>query len=108
MEINFTMQLTGIEETLTVSAESPMISSSESKVGGVVENIQIENVPINTRNTQELALLVPGAKPANNFDPTKGSRVSVSIISTFSLWCSGSSPRSSASTAAANCRLPLS
>jgi hypothetical protein len=40
-------------------------------VGGVVENEQIENVPINTRDTQQLALLVPGARPAERFDPTK-------------------------------------
>jgi hypothetical protein len=72
LTIDVSLELAGIEETLSVMAESPMISAGESKVGGVVENVQIENVPINTRNVQELALLVPGAKPANRFDPTKG------------------------------------
>ncbi len=66
------LQVEGVTETVTVTGESPMISTRESKVGGVVDTEQIENVPINTRDVQQLALLVPGAKRANNFDPTKG------------------------------------
>jgi hypothetical protein len=66
------LQVEGVTETVTVTGESPMISTRESKVGGVVDTEQIENVPINTRDVQQLALLVPGAKKANNFDPTKG------------------------------------
>jgi Carboxypeptidase regulatory-like domain/TonB dependent receptor len=66
------LQVEGVTETVTVTGESPMISTRESKVGGVVEAEEIENVPINTRDVQSLALLVPGAKRANNFDPTKG------------------------------------
>jgi len=66
------LQVEGVTETVTVTGESPMISTRESKVGGVVDSEQIENVPINTRDVQSLALLVPGAKRANNFDPTKG------------------------------------
>ncbi len=62
----------GVTETVTVTGESPMISTRESKVGGVVDTEQIQNVPINTRDVQSLALLVPGAKRAINFDPTKG------------------------------------
>lgn len=69
--IDVTLQVAGISETVTVRGEAPIVSTRESKVGGVVENAQIENVPINTRDTQQLALLVPGARPANQFDPTK-------------------------------------
>jgi hypothetical protein len=66
------LEVEGVTETVTVTGESPMISTRESKVGGVVDTEQIQNVPINTRDVQQLALLVPGAKKANNFDPTKG------------------------------------
>ena len=66
------LQVEGVTETVTVTGESPMISTRESKVGGVVDTEQIQNVPINSRDVQQLALLVPGAKRANNFDPTKG------------------------------------
>lgn len=71
LSIDARLELAGVEESLTVSAESPMIQARESKVGGVVENVEIENVPINTRDVQQLALLVPGAKRAILFDPTK-------------------------------------
>lgn len=75
------LQVEGVTETVTVTGESPMISTRESKVGGVVDTEQIQNVPINTRDVQQLALLVPGAKRANNFDPTK-SRVPAIAFST--------------------------
>ncbi len=65
------LQVEGVTETVTVTGESPMISTRESTVRGVVESEEIENVPINTRDVQSLALLVPGAKRANRFDPTK-------------------------------------
>ncbi|HSF20220.1 MAG TPA: carboxypeptidase regulatory-like domain-containing protein [Vicinamibacteria bacterium] len=65
------LEVEGVTETVTVTGESPMISTRESSVSGVVESEEIENVPINTRDVQQLALLVPGAKRANNFDPTK-------------------------------------
>ena len=71
LTIDVTMNVAAVAETITVTAESPMITTQESKVGGVVENVQIENVPINTRDAHNLALLVPGARRANRFDPTK-------------------------------------
>ncbi len=69
--VDAALQVEGVTETVTVTGESPMISTRESSVHGVVEAEEIENVPINTRDVQSLALLVPGAKRANRFDPTK-------------------------------------
>jgi hypothetical protein len=69
--VDAALEVAGVSETVTVTGESPMLNTRESKVGGVVENEQIENVPINSRDTQQLALLVPGARPAERFDPTK-------------------------------------
>ncbi len=71
LTVDAALSLSGVEETLTVTAETPLIQTRESKVGGVVDDVQIENVPINTRDVQQLALLVPGARIANTFDPTK-------------------------------------
>ncbi len=71
LQIDATLGVAGVQETVTVTGESPMIAVQDSSVRGVVGNVQIENVPINARDTQNLALLVPGARRANNFDPTK-------------------------------------
>lgn len=79
LTIDVSLTVAGVAETVTVTGESPMIAVQDSRVGGVVENVQIENVPINTRDTQNLALLVPGARRANNFDPTKSKVPYVSL-----------------------------
>src|SRR5262245_19123662 len=73
------LEVAGVEETVTVTGESPLITTSVSSVRGVVENVQIENVPINTRDAQNLALLVPGARRANQYDPTKARVPNVSF-----------------------------
>jgi hypothetical protein len=54
--VDAALDVAGVTETVTVTGESPMISTAESKVGGVVENVYIENAPINTRDVQQLAL----------------------------------------------------
>jgi len=82
--LDATLELAGLSEAITVTGETPMISNRESKVGGVVESEQIENIPINSRDVQQLALLVPGAKRANSFDPTK------SIVPAISFGTNGS------------------
>ena len=79
LTIDVTMAVAGVAETVTVTSESPMISTRDSEVGGVVDTTEIENVPINTRDVQQLALLVPGAKRAINFDPTKGRVPAISL-----------------------------
>lgn len=71
LTVDASLDVAGVEETVTVTGEAPMITTQESSVRGVVENVQIENVPINTRDAQNLALLVPGARRANQYDPTK-------------------------------------
>jgi hypothetical protein len=79
LTIDVTMAVAGVAETVTVTSESPMISTRDSEVGGVVDTVEVQNVPINTRDVQQLALLVPGAKKANNFDPTKGRVPAISL-----------------------------
>ena len=46
LTIDATMAVAGVAETVTVTSESPLISTRDSEVGGVVENVEIENIPI--------------------------------------------------------------
>ena len=48
-------------ESVTVSAEVPLIEASKSGVSTAVENTQIQNLPINGRRVDQFALLTPGA-----------------------------------------------
>ena len=72
---DFTMKIEALQETLTVTARVPVIETTRSEVTGVVTQQQIENVPVPTRQTLDLALLLPGT----NTDGSVPRRVSVSV-----------------------------
>src|SRR5687767_11953354 len=62
----------GTSEQVNVTTESaPVIESTKTDVGGVVNQRQLENLPVNGRSFASLAVLVPGATQAASFDPTK-------------------------------------
>jgi carboxypeptidase family protein/TonB-dependent receptor-like protein len=66
------------ERVVDLVAEMPVVNTFSSVVDGRIETKQIERLPLNGRNYLELALLVPGATPAPNFDPTKTGSVIIS------------------------------
>jgi hypothetical protein len=83
LTVNFTLQLAGVEVTTVVLA-SPLVETRSSQVHGVVEVEQIENLPINGRDFQALATLVPGVTSGNtainqNYDPVKKFVPAISI-----------------------------
>ncbi len=84
LTLNFTLQPAGVEETVAVLAESPLVETRSSQVHGVVEVEQIENLPINGRDFQALAILVPGVTSGNtainrNYSPSKKFVPAISI-----------------------------
>jgi hypothetical protein len=62
----------GSTEQITVTGENvPLIETTKTEVGGVVNQRQMENLPVNGRSFASLAVLVPGATLQPSFDPTK-------------------------------------
>lgn len=58
--LDFKLLLGGVSETVTVTAAAPVIEKSTSEISTVIEEKQIENLPLNGRNFTQLATLAPG------------------------------------------------
>ncbi len=69
------MKIQALQESVTVTAAAPVIETTRSDVSNVVSSRQIETVPVSTRQTLDLALLVPGT----NTDNSVPRRVSVQV-----------------------------
>ena len=60
--LSFTMKLATVQETLTVTGESPLVESQKSELAGRVSAAQVQDLPLNGRNWLDLVALVPGAR----------------------------------------------
>jgi hypothetical protein len=69
--VDIAMKVAGVAETVSVTAESPLVQTTKSDVGQVINSTLIENMPLSGRRFQDLSLLVPGTRPSNYYDPTK-------------------------------------
>jgi hypothetical protein len=69
--IPFTMKVAGLEETITVTGESPLVDVSSSQITGNVDRRQMEDLPLAGRNWMELSLMVKGIT-SNNVDLRPG------------------------------------
>jgi hypothetical protein len=59
--INFQMAPATLQESVTVTAEAPLINVTQSNLGSTVSAEQVENLPLNGRNWVDLTLLSPGS-----------------------------------------------
>ena len=78
VDLDVTLQLSKIQEQITVSGAAGTVDIVTSDVGTVISAGEIEALPLNGRNFLELAFLAPGNAPAPSFDPTKAQSVIVS------------------------------
>jgi hypothetical protein len=69
--LNFDLKPGQITETVDVTADQAQIETTRSDLGGVVTSIEVENLPLLNRTFAALSVIMPEARPAGNFDPTK-------------------------------------
>jgi len=60
--VNVQMSPSRVQETVTVSAESPLVDTTTSTVASNIDPRQMQELPINGRNWMDLTLLAPGAR----------------------------------------------
>ncbi len=82
-QINITLQVGQLAETVEVRAEASLVDSNSATVGTVIDNRQVQALPLNGRGALALTLLTPGV--ISNAGPTQsgfGDRgVNISAIS---------------------------
>ncbi len=66
MTVNLPMLEATAAETVTVTAEAPLLNVSTSSLGGNVDPRQVQELPVNGRNWVSLALLAPGSRTNPN------------------------------------------
>ena len=68
-----TLRLTvgALTESVTVSGAAPLVQTTRSDLGGVVTSRDISSLPTLNRTFANIAVMMPEARPAGGFDPTK-------------------------------------
>ncbi len=64
--VDLQMSVGGLEETITVTADAPLVETRSATLGTVIEEKKIVELPLNGRNVTQLGTLMPGvvAPPA--------------------------------------------
>ncbi|MGH7462922.1 MAG: hypothetical protein ACREMA_18100, partial [Longimicrobiales bacterium] len=65
------LRVAAIQETVTVTGESPLINTQSVEVGSNIDRLQMEQLPIQGRNWMELSMLVKGVT-ANDISSRPG------------------------------------
>src|SRR3954454_489699 len=78
-KIDFNLQLGAVQQTIEVNSSAPLLVTETATLGGVVNSERINNLPLNGRKFNDLAILTPGVQVSNpnlNSSSTNGSRIS--------------------------------
>jgi Carboxypeptidase regulatory-like domain/TonB dependent receptor-like, beta-barrel len=76
--LDFKLKPGAASEVVEVTSEPPIVDVTHSDIGGNVTPTEIKDLPVRDRNFASLMALVPGVRPAPNFDPTKSRSGTVS------------------------------
>ncbi|MGH9782593.1 MAG: carboxypeptidase-like regulatory domain-containing protein, partial [Terriglobia bacterium] len=58
--LNFSLQVGSVAESVTVTAEAPLVDTTSGSLGGLVNEQKVSELPLNGRNFNDLVLLQPG------------------------------------------------
>jgi hypothetical protein len=60
--VDFTLEIGEIAETVSVSAEAPLLEGSTNEMGTLIDERRVAGLPLDGRNVLDLVSLVPGAQ----------------------------------------------
>ena len=77
--IDFAMKVAALAETVNVTGATPLIETTSSSVGAIIDVKTIESLPLNGRQFANLAATIPGVGLAFHTDPTKSTQYAPQI-----------------------------
>lgn len=75
--INFTLELGAVQETVTVTSEAPVVETTSTSVGALIDQKMIQALPLNARDIQQLAVLQPGVQSQAAYNGLYGANITV-------------------------------
>jgi hypothetical protein len=89
--LNLQMAPAALQESVTVTGESPLVDTTQSNLGSNIDARQVQDLPVNGRNFMDLTLLAAGSKqnfiaetPASSFQlNVDGQQVTQLIATSF-------------------------
>ena len=69
---NATLELGSINDTITVTAETPLLQQTTTELGTVISQEAVKELPLNGRNFTQLMILTPGANPISTAQGSGG------------------------------------
>ncbi len=81
-QINPRLEVGQVDQSLTVTAEVPIIDTSSASVGQVIDTQSVDHMPLNGRSFWQLTSLTPGAtyNPGGQTTHTGGSTIRASVV----------------------------
>jgi hypothetical protein len=64
--VNFTLEIGTTQQEVTVTGEAPLVNTENSTLGGLVNEQQMAELPLNGRNFMDLSLMQPGVTQDRN------------------------------------------
>jgi len=77
--IDFAMKVVALAETVDVTGATPLVVTTSPSIGGVINPMRIESLPLNGRQFANLAATIPGVGLGFHTDATKSTQFSPQI-----------------------------
>jgi Carboxypeptidase regulatory-like domain/TonB dependent receptor len=72
ISLNFSLQVGSVTQSVPVEGGAPLVETTSSEVGGLINSKEIEELPLNGRNYIDLSLLQAGVTNSQNSTGTNG------------------------------------
>lgn len=70
--VNFALEVGAIEQTVSVTADAPLVNTTSGSLGGLVDEHRVADLPLNGRNYIDLTLMQTGVQESKSVSKSSG------------------------------------